>query len=69
MIMPVPSVVHWRKSARSGDTGGACVEVANASPEILVRDSKHPQGTRLVFGAVEWRRFSDRVKAGRYDLR
>ncbi|GAA3060807.1 DUF397 domain-containing protein [Streptomyces glomeratus] len=33
----------WRKSSYSGDTGGQCVEVADLTPHIAVRDSKNPQ--------------------------
>ncbi|GAA4637268.1 hypothetical protein GCM10023196_090390 [Actinoallomurus vinaceus] len=29
----------WRKSSRSGDTGGQCVEVAAVSPMVTARDA------------------------------
>ncbi len=32
----------WRKPSYSGDTGGECVEVADLTPHIAVRDSKNP---------------------------
>ncbi|MDN0194108.1 DUF397 domain-containing protein [Streptomyces sp. S.PNR 29] len=32
----------WRKSSHSGDTGGECVEVADLTPHIAIRDSKNP---------------------------
>ncbi|MFD5627913.1 DUF397 domain-containing protein [Streptomyces sp. NPDC127072] len=32
----------WRKSSYSGGTGGECVEVADLTPHIAVRDSKNP---------------------------
>jgi hypothetical protein len=38
----------WRKSSRSGN-GGACVELACASGQRLVRDSKKPDGPQLAF--------------------
>ena len=39
----------WRKSSRSGDNGGACVEVARNLPRIVaVRDSKNPHGPVLI---------------------
>lgn len=34
--------VQWRKSSYSGNTGGDCVEVADLTPGIAVRDSKNP---------------------------
>ncbi|RSM86841.1 DUF397 domain-containing protein [Streptomyces sp. WAC 01325] len=34
--------VQWRKSSYSGNTGGDCVEVADLTPRMAVRDSKNP---------------------------
>ncbi|WUO30846.1 DUF397 domain-containing protein [Streptomyces sp. NBC_00286] len=34
---------RWRKSSYSGNTGGECVEVADLTPHIAVRDSKNPE--------------------------
>ncbi|MFI7575885.1 DUF397 domain-containing protein [Micromonospora sp. NPDC049497] len=45
----------WRKSTRSGDNGGACVEVATNLPGIVaVRDSKDPKGEVLTFRPEAW---------------
>lgn len=44
-------VAQWRKSSRSDDTDGACVEVASTNPAVAVRDSKNPDGPKLVFAA------------------
>ncbi|WP_433175898.1 DUF397 domain-containing protein [Actinoallomurus sp. CA-150999] len=33
------STVSWRKSSRSGNTGGQCVEVAAISPMVTARDA------------------------------
>jgi hypothetical protein len=47
----------WQKSSYSG-TQGNCVEVARNLPGLAaVRDSKDPEGPRLMVGAKEWRRF------------
>lgn len=35
---------RWRKSSYSGDTGGECVEVADLTGHIAIRDSKNPAG-------------------------
>ncbi|QFG24551.1 DUF397 domain-containing protein [Actinomadura sp. WMMB 499] len=40
--------VVWRKSTHSGGTGGECVEMASVSGHVAVRDSKDPDGPRLV---------------------
>ena len=34
---------RWRKSSHSGSSGGDCIEVADLTPHIAVRDSKNPQ--------------------------
>ncbi|MBM0255700.1 DUF397 domain-containing protein [Micromonospora sp. 4G55] len=53
----------WRKSTRSGDNGGACVEVADNLPGIIaVRDSKDPDGPHLLFPAAAWVSFTAAVR-------
>jgi hypothetical protein len=49
----------WRKSSRSGSTGGDCVEVAHLRDTIGVRDSKDPAGPVLRFDRRAWRSFVD----------
>ncbi|SCL29878.1 protein of unknown function [Micromonospora rhizosphaerae] len=45
----------WRKSTRSGDNGGACVEVADNLPDIVaVRDSKDTDGPTLTYASQAW---------------
>ena len=39
--------VTWRKSQRSNDQGGECVEVGVLADGVGVRDSKDPDGPRL----------------------
>ncbi|WP_272498139.1 DUF397 domain-containing protein [Actinomadura terrae] len=58
----------WRKGSRSDHTGGQCVEVAELAAAVAVRDSKAPDGPKLVFGAAAWRAFTGQVKGGRLDL-
>jgi hypothetical protein len=56
---------HWRKSTRSGDNGGNCIEVArNLHGVVAVRDSKDPDGPKLVTSPAAWQAFTARVKAG-----
>ncbi|GAA4229663.1 DUF397 domain-containing protein [Actinomadura meridiana] len=44
----------WRKSSYSGNTGGECVELASAPGIVAVRDSKDPEGAKLVVGRAEF---------------
>ncbi|MDL4775301.1 MULTISPECIES: DUF397 domain-containing protein [Thermomonosporaceae] len=38
----------WRKASRSGENGGNCVELAGLSGVVAVRDSKDPDGPKLL---------------------
>jgi hypothetical protein len=58
------SVIAWRKSSYSGNSGGQCVEAGNAARLITVRDSKDPDGPRLVFGRAAWEVFAANLKVG-----
>jgi Domain of unknown function (DUF397) len=59
----------WQKSTYSGSNGGQCVEVARNLPGIVaVRDSKDPDGPRLVVTPAEWRAFRDGVRRGEFSL-
>jgi len=53
----------WRKSSYSTAQGN-CIEVADNSGHILVRDSKqNDAGPMLGFSADAWRRFAVQVKS------
>jgi hypothetical protein len=53
---------RWRKSSYSGNGGGTCVQVGEASHGVLVRDTKDRAGPVLGFTAEAWRRFAGQVK-------
>ncbi|SEC92119.1 protein of unknown function [Streptomyces sp. 2231.1] len=53
----------WRKSSYSGDQGGQCVEVAENSCAIAVRDSKNPAGPILTIAPATFTRFVDWASA------
>ncbi|MGC4864097.1 DUF397 domain-containing protein [Micromonospora sp. DT53] len=56
------SNARWRKSTRSGASGGNCVEVASNMPNIVaVRDSKNADGPTLTFTPAAWAVFLARV--------
>jgi hypothetical protein len=55
---------QWRKSTKSGNNGGDCVEIADNLPGVvLVRDSKDRDGGMLAFGPAQWRGFVELTKA------
>ncbi|GAB3863453.1 hypothetical protein GCM10029963_72090 [Micromonospora andamanensis] len=60
-----PSNARWRKSTRSGASGGNCVEVADNLPGAVgVRDSKDPAGPTLTFAPAAWRSFVELTRTG-----
>ena len=56
----------WRKATASHNAG--CVEVAFDGPAVLVRNSREPEGPRLVFNTQEWQCFLAGVVSGEFDL-
>ncbi|WP_433375829.1 DUF397 domain-containing protein [Streptosporangium sp. CA-115845] len=62
------STAIWRKSSRSSGNGGQCVEVAANLPEVVaIRDSKDPDGPKLLLTSTEWGTFVHGIKAGEFD--
>ncbi|WP_433126950.1 DUF397 domain-containing protein [Micromonospora sp. CA-240977] len=56
----------WRKSTRSGGSGGDCVEVADNLPGVVgVRDSKDQSGPTLAFTPAAWAAFVGGVQRHR----
>ena len=62
--METAEELSWRKSSYSSSNGGNCVEVANTSHTIAVRDSKNPSDAALTFTRGNWRAFINHAKAG-----
>lgn len=59
------SDLAWRKSRASGT--GNCVQVAVKGDQVVVRDSKDPDGPVLAFTATEWDCFLIGVREGEFD--
>jgi hypothetical protein len=58
---------RWTKATASSGNG-ACVEAASVKEdEILVRNSRDPEGPKLAFTKAEWVAFVAGVKAGEFD--
>jgi hypothetical protein len=53
---------RWRKASYSGNGGGSCIEVADQTARVLVRDTTDRTGPVLRFTPAAWRRFADQVK-------
>jgi hypothetical protein len=61
---PGLSCAVWRKSSRSSSEGQNCVEVAaNLSEIVAIRDSKDPDGPRLVISTEQWQGFTRGLKS------
>ncbi|WP_091286101.1 DUF397 domain-containing protein [Micromonospora haikouensis] len=58
--------VTWRTSTRSGANGN-CVEVAQLTNAVALRDSKDPSGPALMFMPREWTAFIEGAKDGEFD--
>jgi hypothetical protein len=57
------SRAEWRTSSYSGQSGN-CVEMARNLPGLVaVRDSKEPDGARLVVSMLAWQAFITKVRA------
>jgi Domain of unknown function (DUF397) len=68
------SQAEWRTSGDSDDDG-SCVEVAfvpgskeGSEHVIAVRDSRNPDGPKLIFTPAEWDAFTAGVRDGEFDL-
>jgi Domain of unknown function (DUF5753)/Domain of unknown function (DUF397) len=54
--------MNWRKSSYSGQGGGNCVEVADSTNRVLVRDTQDRSGPTLRVTPDVWRKFAAKVK-------
>ncbi|MES4904678.1 MULTISPECIES: DUF397 domain-containing protein [unclassified Streptomyces] len=55
----------WFKSSYSGQQGGTCVEVANLTTTVGVRDSKDTTRPALLIPPAAWAAFVSGVRTGR----
>ena len=57
----------WKKSSKSVTGDNNCVEVAVATGEILVRDSKNPDAANLRFSPESWSAFLTGLRGDEFD--
>jgi Domain of unknown function (DUF397) len=55
--------VNWQKASAS--VSGQCVEIATCGHEVLIRDSKRPEGGHLTVTPEAWNAFLATSKAAR----
>ncbi|WP_026314114.1 DUF397 domain-containing protein [Actinomadura flavalba] len=55
--------LKWRKSSHSDPQGNNCIELASAPGTIAVRDSKNPEGPKLLVNRNDFRRFTETLQA------
>jgi hypothetical protein len=55
------------KRTRSQQTTDQCVELASVSGYAAVRDSKDPEGPKLILEDRAWQEFRRQIKAGAFD--
>ncbi|QFG22652.1 DUF397 domain-containing protein [Actinomadura sp. WMMB 499] len=52
----------WRKASRSTNNGGACVELASFSEAVALRDSKDPEGPKIIVNRRDFASLLNRIK-------
>ncbi|WP_433465292.1 DUF397 domain-containing protein [Spirillospora sp. CA-128828] len=57
------------KSSHSQQTTDQRVELAGVGGYVAMRDSKDPEGSKLILEGPAWRRLRHRIKAGAFDRR
>ena len=56
------STVKWRKASRSSSNGGNCVELARIADTVAIRDSKDPDGPKLLLTPRSLRALTQAIK-------
>ncbi|MEU5996150.1 DUF397 domain-containing protein [Spirillospora sp. NPDC047418] len=56
------SKLNWRKSSRSNESGDNCVEIASVVNGIVLRDSKIPDGPKLIINHGDFRHLANTLK-------
>ena len=62
------TAITWRKSSHSGSEGGTCVELADLTTAVGIRDSKNPEGPKLAVSRRELSSLVAHIKSGTLNL-
>lgn len=57
--------IQWRTAVKSASSN--CVQVARRDANIMIADSKQPDGPVLSYTLEEWDAFLDGAKKGEFD--
>ncbi|MGP4026441.1 DUF397 domain-containing protein [Actinomadura sp. 3N407] len=57
------SKADWRKSSRSNESGDNCVEIAELFKAVAIRDSKDPNGAKLIIDHSDFQNFASVLKS------
>ena len=55
--------VAWRKASHSNESGDACIEMASTPGAVAIRDSKDPEGPKLIMSRGDFRHLAETLKA------
>jgi hypothetical protein len=56
------STIVWRKASRSSEQADNCVEVASLLDTVAIRDSKNPDGGKILLDLDGFRRLTAAIK-------
>ncbi len=65
---PLPGCVEVKFKTASECGISACVEIGQKDGNVMVKDSKNPNGPTLSFDTDEWNAFIKGAKAGEFDI-
>lgn len=57
--------LSWQVARRCN--GGECVRIAAAGGQVLIGDSKDPDGPVLYYSPTEWKAFVEGIRHGDFD--
>ncbi|TYB46448.1 DUF397 domain-containing protein [Actinomadura chibensis] len=57
-----PNTTLWRKSSHSSNNGGNCIELARLGATLAIRDSKNPDGPKLLLSPENLRHLVQTLK-------
>jgi Domain of unknown function (DUF397) len=67
MTSPDLSLAIWRKASHSSGSGNDCVEIAAVADLVAVRDSKNPNGRKMLVSRSAFRRLAEEICDGHHD--